>query len=48
MEEWTSNLMTSSLIVVITIVVLIIVQIVARRLYKYIDSIDGVGGEWRL
>ena len=47
MEEWTSNLLTSLLIIFLTIIVLTIVQIVTRRLYKRIESIDQVRQERR-
>lgn len=42
MGEWTSNLLTSLLIVVVTVILLIIVQLVARRVNKYLESIEGV------
>jgi len=41
MQEWTSSLWTSFLIVVITLVFLILVRLVARRVNKYIQSADG-------
>jgi small conductance mechanosensitive channel len=42
MQEWTSSLVTSLLIVVITAVILVIVQVVARRVSKSLESIEGV------
>jgi small conductance mechanosensitive channel len=47
MEEWTSHLLTSLLIVVVTVVLLIIIQLVARRVYKYLESVEGVRRERR-
>ena len=47
MEDWTSNLLTSLLIVVITVVLLIVLQIIARRVYKYLESAKGMLHERR-
>jgi len=40
MEEWSSKLWTSLLIIVVTVIVLIIVQIAARKVYKYLESLE--------
>jgi small-conductance mechanosensitive channel len=42
MEEWAINIFTIILIIVLTIVILILVKITARRLYSYIDDIEGI------
>ena len=47
MEDLTSNLLTSLLIVILTIVILIILQIVARRVYNSVNSIERVRKERR-
>ena len=41
MDELTSNLLTSLLIVVGTIILLIVIQIIARGVYKYLESAKG-------
>jgi len=47
MEVLTNNLITSLVIIVLTIFLLILLQIVARRSYHYIGSLENIRKERR-
>jgi small conductance mechanosensitive channel len=42
MEEWGSNLITTIVVIFTTIIILILVHLLARKLNRYLESVEGV------